>query len=62
MTKEQKPKFLFLMETISRKQRMEGLRVKLDFDSMFVVDRVGAEWRSSFILEGGRLGNPKLLS
>lgn len=41
MVKEKKPNILFLMETISRKQHLEWLRVKLGFDGLFVVDPIG---------------------
>jgi hypothetical protein len=41
MIKENRPTFLFLMETKSTKHRMEGLRVKLGFEGLFVVDPVG---------------------
>ncbi|XP_059436727.1 uncharacterized protein LOC132169767 [Corylus avellana] len=41
MVKEKKPSFLFLMETISNKKRMERLRVKLGFEGLFVVEPVG---------------------
>jgi hypothetical protein len=41
MVKEKKPSFLFLIETISRKSRMEWIRVKLGFVGMFVVEPVG---------------------
>jgi exonuclease III len=41
MVREKKPSFLFLIETISRKQRMEWIRVKLGFAGLFVVDPVG---------------------
>jgi exonuclease III len=43
MVKEKKPSFLFLMETISDKRRMERLRVKLGFAGLFAIDPV---WRS----------------
>jgi molybdopterin biosynthesis enzyme len=40
--KEKRPGLLFLMETISKKQRMEWLRVKLGFNGgLFVVNPVG---------------------
>jgi hypothetical protein len=41
MVKEKKPNILFLIETISRKKRLEWLRVKLGFNGVFVVDPVG---------------------
>jgi exonuclease III len=41
MVKEKKPSFLFLMETISRKNKMEWIRVKFGFAGMFVIDPVG---------------------
>jgi exonuclease III len=41
MVKEKKPDILFLMETKCRKERMEGIRVKLGFQGLFVVEPVG---------------------
>jgi exonuclease III len=41
MVKEKKPNLVFLMETKLQKSKMEGIRIKLGFDSMFVVDCVG---------------------
>jgi exonuclease III len=41
MVKEKKPSFLFLMETISKKERMEILRVKFGYEGLFVVEPVG---------------------
>jgi exonuclease III len=41
MVKEKKPDILFLMETKCRKERMEGIRVKLNFQGLFVVEPVG---------------------
>jgi hypothetical protein len=41
MVKEKKPNFLFLMETISNKWRMEWIKVKLGFVSLLAVDPVG---------------------
>jgi hypothetical protein len=41
MVKEKKPNFLFLIETISSKKRMEVLRVRLGFEGLFVVEPVG---------------------
>jgi hypothetical protein len=55
--KEKKPNILFLIETISRKQRLEWLRVKLGFDGVFVVDPVGRSggftlfWKDEIQLE-----------
>lgn len=41
MVKEKRPDMVFLMETKMRNNRMEKVRLKLDFDNMFVVDCVG---------------------
>jgi hypothetical protein len=41
MVKEKKPTLLFLMETKSRQNHMEVVRVKLGFDGLFTVDPVG---------------------
>jgi hypothetical protein len=41
MVKEKMPSFLFLIETISSKKRMESLRIKFGFQGLFVVDPVG---------------------
>jgi hypothetical protein len=57
MVKEKKPCFLFLMETISNKRRMEWIRVKLGFASVFAVDPMGKSggitllWREGKDLE-----------
>ncbi|XP_059455195.1 uncharacterized protein LOC132185439 [Corylus avellana] len=57
MVKEKKPNFLFLMETISNKKRMEQLRVKLGYEGLFVVEPVGRSgglallWREAHELE-----------
>jgi exonuclease III len=39
--KERRPNFVFLMETLCSKMHIEQLRVRLGFDSVFVVDPVG---------------------
>jgi hypothetical protein len=36
-----KPSFLFLIETINSKRRVEGLRVRLGFKGLFAVELVG---------------------
>jgi hypothetical protein len=41
MTKEKKPRILFLMETKCSKARVEVVRIKLGFAGAFVVDSVG---------------------
>jgi hypothetical protein len=41
MVKEKRPSVLFLMETKCRQHKMEGIRVKLGFEGLFVVDPVG---------------------
>jgi exonuclease III len=41
MVKEKQPNFLFLIETISSKKRMESLRVKFGYQGLFVVEPVG---------------------
>jgi hypothetical protein len=57
MVKEKQPSFVFLIETLCRKQRMEWIRVKLGFTGYFVVDRVGRSggltllWREAGALE-----------
>jgi exonuclease III len=57
MVKEKRPDFLFLMETRSNKQRMEGLRVRLGFEGLFVVNSVGKSgglalfWKEVELLE-----------
>jgi exonuclease III len=57
MVKEKKPDILFLMETKCRKERIEGIRVKLGFRSLFVVELVGLSgglallWRDNHCLE-----------
>jgi hypothetical protein len=40
MVKEKRPNILFLMETKCPKSKMEGIRVKLGYNGMFVVDPV----------------------
>lgn len=50
---QEKPKFIFLCETISNKTKMEAIRIKLGFEGMFVVEPVGRSgglvmlWRDS---------------
>jgi ribonuclease HI len=57
MAKEKRPTLLFLMETKSRKKKLEEIRVKLGFDGVFVVDPVGRSgglallWKESGWLE-----------
>jgi len=41
MVKERRPTFVFLMETISSKQQMEGICKKIGFDRIFVIDPIG---------------------
>jgi exonuclease III len=41
LVKQKKPILVFLMETKLRKEKMENVRCKLGFSSMFVVDSVG---------------------
>jgi exonuclease III len=41
LVREKKPNILFLMETKCRKEKMEVLRVRMEFEGMFVVDVVG---------------------
>jgi hypothetical protein len=41
MVKETKPSFVFLIETISTKKRLEMIRIKMGFVGLFVVDPVG---------------------
>jgi hypothetical protein len=57
MVKTKKPTLLFLMETKSRKNKMEGIRIKIGFEGLFVVDPVGRSgglallWKDSDDLE-----------
>lgn len=41
MVKQKKPTLVFLMETKLHKEKMELVRCKLGFSSIFVVDQVG---------------------
>jgi hypothetical protein len=41
MVKEKHPNFVFLIETLCSKKRLEYIRVKLGFTGLFVVDPVG---------------------
>ena len=41
LVKSKKPSFLFLIETLSCRSSLESIKVKLGFDGLFVVDRVG---------------------
>ena len=41
MVKEKNAIFLFLMETISCRKKMEWIRVKLSYEGLFVVEPVG---------------------
>ncbi|TYH50003.1 hypothetical protein ES332_D10G175300v1 [Gossypium tomentosum] len=45
-----KPKFLFLMETLVRLEKMEELRVSLQVDNCFCGDRVGYSGGLAFLL------------
>jgi hypothetical protein len=38
---ETKPNFVFLMETLSKKNQLEKVRCKMGFEGLFVVDPVG---------------------
>jgi len=57
MVKTKKPCFMFLIETLCSKNRMEWIRVKLGFAGCFVVDPVGRSgglallWRDVGALE-----------
>lgn len=39
--KEKKPRFVFLMETLSKQKKMELIRCRLEFERLFVVNPVG---------------------
>jgi exonuclease III len=39
--KEKRPSILFLMETKCKQHKREGIRIKLGFDGLFVMDQVG---------------------
>jgi hypothetical protein len=41
LVKNKQPSLLFLMETISKRQKLERLRIRLGFEGMFAVDPVG---------------------
>lgn len=41
LVQNKKPSFVFLIETLSYKNKLESLKSKLRFDGLFVVDRVG---------------------
>jgi hypothetical protein len=41
LVKEQKPGFVFLMETLNTKKTMESIRCHLGFEGLFVVNPVG---------------------
>jgi hypothetical protein len=41
MVKEKRLTMVFIMETKLRQQKMEGIRRRLGFDCMFVIDCVG---------------------
>jgi exonuclease III len=57
MVKEQRPNIIFLMETKCRKSKMEGIRVKLGFEGLFVVEPIGQSgglallWKEAHELE-----------
>lgn len=57
MVKEKKPNIVFLMETKCRNAKMEGIRVKLDFVGLFVVDPIGRSgglallWKEKNVLD-----------
>ncbi|XP_059450845.1 uncharacterized protein LOC132181612 [Corylus avellana] len=48
MVKVKRPNLVFLMETKLRQNKMEGIRMKLGFGNMFVVDCVG--WSGGLVL------------
>ena len=41
MVREKKPHFVFLMKTKCKKSRMESIRVRLGFESVFTMDPIG---------------------
>jgi exonuclease III len=57
MVRDKRPNILFLMETKCRKNKMEGIKVKLGYNNMFVVESVGWSgglalfWQESVDLE-----------
>jgi hypothetical protein len=48
LVKDKKPSFLFLMETVSKKHKLERLRARLGFKGMFTVHPVG--WNGGLAL------------
>lgn len=57
LVKDKKQSFLFLMETLSKKNQLEKVRSRLGFDGLFVVDPVGKSggiallWKEANTLE-----------
>ena len=49
LVKEKRPKFLFLIETKSVKNKMEVIQIKLGFTCPFVVDLAGKSGRLALL-------------
>jgi exonuclease III len=41
MVQEKKPKFVFLIETLSKQKQMEKIKSRLGFEGLFVVEPIG---------------------
>lgn len=57
MVQEKKPNFVFLIETLCKREAMEKIICKLGFEGLFVVNPVGRSgglallWKENFFLE-----------
>ena len=53
LVRSKKPDFIFLMETLCSREKLENLKFKLGFNNLFTVDKVGRSgglalyWKSS---------------
>ena len=52
LVKHKKPSFVFLMETLCYRNQLEFLKNKLNFENMFVVDRVGRSGGLALLWDG----------
>ena len=52
LVKHKKPSFVFLMGTLCYRNQLEGLKNKLGFENLFVVDRVGRSGGLALLWDG----------
>lgn len=51
VVRHEKPKFVFLCETIARKDKLEWLRVQLGFEGLFVIEPIGRSGGLALLLK-----------